>query len=184
VVFLVAVAKKYKKAWASIEAERELFESSGGIVRDEKTRVTFQYPGRNEYSRSIKKPTLRDKELRAQGLLALFGFIFVIGFVSIFGGGDTTIGNTIAALDELTRPGGRGYKRAVRRMSDDTSGVDDTTLATLQPLAKAVLAAKPEATESLSRAARERAAELQNHERVLPRTESLSMPISMRTRSV
>jgi hypothetical protein len=89
------------------------------------------------------------------------------------GAADTTIGNTIAALDELTRPSGRGYKRAVRRMSADTSGVDYTTLATLQPLAKAVLDGKPEASELLSRVARERAAELQNHGRVLPRTESL-----------
>jgi hypothetical protein len=64
---------------------------------------------------------------------------------------DTTIGNTVAALIELTRPTGRGYNRAVRRMSEDSSGVDDTTLATLQPLAKAVLAGKAEATESLSR---------------------------------
>jgi hypothetical protein len=84
------------------------------------------------------------------------------------GAAGTTIGNTVAALIELTRPTGRGYNRAVRRMSEDSSGVDDTTLATLQPLAKAVLAGKAEATESLSRAARARAAELQNHERVLP----------------
>lgn len=89
------------------------------------------------------------------------------------GAADTTIGNTVAALIELTRPTGRGYERAVRRMSDDSSGVDDTTLATLQPLAKAVLASEPEATQLLSSAARARAAELQNHERVLPRTESL-----------
>jgi hypothetical protein len=89
------------------------------------------------------------------------------------GAADTTIGNTVAALIELTRPDGRGYKRGVRRMSDDSSGVDDMTLAALQPLAKAVLAGKSGATESLSRAARARAAELQNHERVLPRTESL-----------
>jgi hypothetical protein len=89
------------------------------------------------------------------------------------GAADTTIGNTVAALIELTRPAGRGYKRAVRRVSDDSSGVDDTTLATLQPIAKAVLAGKPGATKLLSRAARARAAELQNHERVLPRTESL-----------
>jgi hypothetical protein len=91
------------------------------------------------------------------------------------GAADTTIGNTVAALIELTRPAGRGYKRAVRRMSDESSGVDDTTLAMLQPLAKAVLAGKPGATESLSRAARMRAAELQNHQRVLPRTESLRL---------
>jgi hypothetical protein len=45
------------------------------------------------------------------------------------GAADTTIGNTVAALTELTRPAGRGYKRAVRRMSDDSGGVDDTTLA-------------------------------------------------------
>jgi hypothetical protein len=91
------------------------------------------------------------------------------------GAADTTIGNTIAALMELTRPAGRGYKRAVRRMSDDSSGVDDTTLAILQPLARAVLAGKPAATKSLSCAARMRAAELQNHERVMPRTESLRL---------
>jgi hypothetical protein len=89
------------------------------------------------------------------------------------GAADTTIGNAVAALIELTHPAGRGYKRAVRRMSDDASGVDDTTLAMLQPLAKAVLAGKPEATKLLSRAARARAAELQNHDRVSPRTESL-----------
>jgi hypothetical protein len=89
------------------------------------------------------------------------------------GAADTTVGNTIAALIELTRPTGRGYERAVRRMSDDSSGVDDTTLATLQPLAKAVLAGEPEATKLLSSAARARAAELQNHERILPRAESL-----------
>jgi hypothetical protein len=89
------------------------------------------------------------------------------------GAADTTIGNTVAALTELTRPTGRGYKRAVQRVSEDSSGVDDTTLAILQPLAKAVLADKPEATKLLCRAARARAAELQNHERVLPRAESL-----------
>jgi hypothetical protein len=89
------------------------------------------------------------------------------------GAADTTIGNTIAALIELTHPAGRGYTRAVRRMSDDSSGVDDKTLTMLQPLAKAVLAGELEAAELLSCAARTRAAELQNHERVLPRTESL-----------
>src|SRR5205823_14828129 len=51
----------------------------------------------------------------------------------------TTIKNTLAALAELTRKG-RTYEKAVARLVDDHSAVDDITLKTLQPLASATLA--------------------------------------------
>lgn len=59
------------------------------------------------------------------------------------GSPDTTIGNTLAALAELTRKKGRAYEKAVARLADDHSAVDDVTLTVLRPLASATLAANP-----------------------------------------
>jgi hypothetical protein len=89
------------------------------------------------------------------------------------GAADTTIANTLAALAELTRPDGRGYRKFVERIADDRSGVDYTTHGVLQQLAKAELAGKPGASEALVRAACERAAVLREHKRVSPPTESM-----------
>lgn len=88
------------------------------------------------------------------------------------GNRDTTKGNTLAALAELSRRG-RSYDTAVSRFASDRSGVDYTTLNRLQPLAQAVLAGDPKARETLAEAARARAAELRNHPRIAPETEGL-----------
>ena len=61
----------------------------------------------------------------------------------------------------------------MERLADDRSGVDYTTLTAMQPLAKAVLANCPGASEALARAAGARAEELRKHKRVDPRKESL-----------
>src|ERR1700687_1109417 len=55
------------------------------------------------------------------------------------GSSDTTVVNTLAELRERKKSG-RVYDRAVARLADDRSGIDYVTHATLQPLAKAVLA--------------------------------------------
>ena len=86
------------------------------------------------------------------------------------GSRDTTVGNILAALKQLYEPGGRDYQKAVSRFASDHSGVDDTTLDRLQPLARAVLAGDPEAPKALAAAAKERAAELKGL-RVEPKKE-------------
>jgi hypothetical protein len=88
------------------------------------------------------------------------------------GSADTTIANTLAALTEIDKKG-RRYRRAVERLADDRSGIDYTTHAALQPLAKAVLANCPMAHEALARAVNARAEELRKHKRVDPQKESL-----------
>jgi hypothetical protein len=88
------------------------------------------------------------------------------------GSADTTVANTLAALSEIGK-NGRRYRRAVERLADDRSGVDYTTLAAVQPLAKAVLANCPGAREALAQAAGARAEVLHKHKRVDPRKESL-----------
>jgi hypothetical protein len=90
------------------------------------------------------------------------------------GSPDTTIGNTLAALAELTRKG-RAYKKAVARFANDRSAVDDITLKALQPLARATLAGQCGAKAALTQAAHARAEELRAHKRVNPRTESLRL---------
>jgi hypothetical protein len=78
------------------------------------------------------------------------------------GSADTTIGNTLAALAELSRKG-RTYKKAVARLADDRSAVDDVTLRVLQPLARAVLEGQHGAEVALAQGARARAEELRGH---------------------
>src|SRR5208282_2243177 len=90
------------------------------------------------------------------------------------GSPDTTIGNTLAALAELTRKG-RAYEKAVVRLADDRSAVDDITLKALQPLARATLAGQSGAKAALAQAAQARAEELRPYKRVNPRTESLRL---------
>jgi hypothetical protein len=91
------------------------------------------------------------------------------------GSPDTTIGNTLAALAELRRKKGRAYEKAVARLADDHSAVDDVTLTVLRPLASATLAGQPGAKEALAVAACARADELRAHKRVDPRTEALRL---------
>jgi hypothetical protein len=88
------------------------------------------------------------------------------------GSRDTTTGTTLAALEELSRPG-RSYDAAVERFADDRYGVDYTTHGRLQPLARAVMAGDWQAREVLETTARERAVELRNHPRIAPDTEAL-----------
>jgi len=88
------------------------------------------------------------------------------------GSTDTTIGNTLAELAELGKKG-RAYKRSAARLADDRSGVDYVTHATLQPLARAVLANEPGAQQMLARAAQARTDQLHAHKRVDPKTEAL-----------
>jgi hypothetical protein len=90
------------------------------------------------------------------------------------GSRDTTIKNILAALAELTWKG-RTYEKAVAAFADDHSAVDDITLKTLQPLARATLAGQSDAQAALARAAHARAEELRAHKRVNPRTESLRL---------
>jgi hypothetical protein len=88
-----------------------------------------------------------------------------------YGNRDTTVGNTLAALKGLYRPGGRAYRKAVERLTNNRSGVDDTTLDRLQPLAQAVIDDDPEAPKALAAAAKQRAVELKGL-RIEPKTES------------
>jgi hypothetical protein len=80
------------------------------------------------------------------------------------GSPETTIGNTLAALDELKKKG-LAYQKAVARLANDMSGVDYTTHAALQSSAKAVLNNQPGAEEALARSADARSKELREHER-------------------
>jgi hypothetical protein len=82
------------------------------------------------------------------------------------GSPDTTVRNTIAALDELKRKDSAAYQRAVARLANDQSGVDYTTHGVLQPLAKAVLKEELGAKDALAQASCARAEELRGHERV------------------
>lgn len=85
---------------------------------------------------------------------------------------DTTVANTIAALQDIgTR--GRRFRRAVERLADDRSGIDYTTSEIVQSLAKEVLADRPGACEALAQAANARLEELRSHKRVDPRKEAL-----------
>jgi len=90
------------------------------------------------------------------------------------GSKETTVGNTLAALGELSKPG-RAYKKAVQRLADERVGVDYTTHDILQPLATAVLKDEPGSPEALAQAAAKRMAELRAHERVAPPTECLRL---------
>jgi hypothetical protein len=90
------------------------------------------------------------------------------------GSPDTTVGNTLAALTELTRRG-RAYEKAVARLADDRSAVDDIAHKALQPSARATLAGQPGAKAALAQAAHARAEQLRAHKRVNPRTESLRL---------
>jgi len=85
---------------------------------------------------------------------------------------DTTVGNTSAALGELS-PTGPTYNPAVARLATDLSGVDYTTLGRVQQLAVAVLAGDHQANLALQEAAQVRSAELRDHPRVMPKTEAL-----------
>jgi hypothetical protein len=88
------------------------------------------------------------------------------------GSADTTVGNVLVALGELSKSG-RAYDKAVKRLADDRIGIDYTTHERLQPLARAVLKCKPNSQEALAQAAADRAEELRAHKRVAPPTESL-----------
>lgn len=88
------------------------------------------------------------------------------------GSADTTVANTLAALNELGKEG-RNYDRAVARIAHDRSAVDYTTHGILQPLAKAVLANESGARETLARASSARAEQLRTHMRVETSTEPL-----------
>ena len=85
---------------------------------------------------------------------------------------ETTVGNTVAALNELNKKG-RRYEQAVARIADERSGIDYTTWEVLQPLAQAVRKNMPGAREALAQAACQRAEELRKHKRVDPKTEAL-----------
>ena len=88
------------------------------------------------------------------------------------GSKDTTVGNTLAALGELTKSG-RAYKKAVQRLADERGGIDYTTHEILQPLSTPVLKDEPGSREALAQAAEKRIEGLRAHERVAPPTESL-----------
>ena len=88
------------------------------------------------------------------------------------GSRDTTVGATLAALAQLSRPG-RSYDAAVARFANDRYAVDYTTHSRLQPLARAVMAGDKEARAALEAAARDRVAQLRTHPRVAPDTEAL-----------
>jgi hypothetical protein len=88
------------------------------------------------------------------------------------GSKDTTVGNTLAALGELTKSS-RAYKKAVQRLADERGGIDYTTHEILQPLSTPVLKDEPGSREALAQAAEKRIEELRAHERVAPPTESL-----------
>lgn len=85
---------------------------------------------------------------------------------------DTTVANTRAALEEILNKG-RAYTKAVARLADDRSAVDYTTHVALQPLAKAVIEGRPDASAVLASAAQKRIAELCLHPRIETRVESL-----------
>lgn len=78
------------------------------------------------------------------------------------GSRDTTIGNILAALAELGRKG-RAYQKAVARLADDRSAVDDVTLKKVQSLARAVLAGGSGVRAALTQVAHARANELRAH---------------------
>jgi len=88
------------------------------------------------------------------------------------GSRDTTVGNVVAALDEIQKEG-RNYRRAVRRLIGDSDGVDYMTHERLGPLAAAVLEDTPGAREALRHASADRAEELRSHPRVETATEAL-----------
>ena len=88
------------------------------------------------------------------------------------GSRDTTVANTLAAIEDLQKEG-RRYERAVARGADPRSGIDYTTHQCLQPLARGVLDGLPGAGEALAAVAASRAAELRAHPRVEAETEAL-----------
>jgi hypothetical protein len=85
---------------------------------------------------------------------------------------ETTVGNTVAALNELNKKG-RRYEQAVARIADERSGIDYMTWEILQPLARAVRENMLGAREALAQAACLRVEELRRHKRVDPKTEAL-----------
>lgn len=88
------------------------------------------------------------------------------------GSRDTTVGTTLAALAQLSRPG-RAYDAAVARLADDRYGIDYTSHNRLQPLARAAMSGDAVARAALGAAVRGRAAELRAHPRIAPETEAL-----------
>jgi hypothetical protein len=88
------------------------------------------------------------------------------------GSSDTTVGNTLAELRELKKSG-RPYDRVVARLADDRSGIDYVSHATLQPLAKAVLAGEQGARDKLAQAADLTAVALHQHPRIQTTKEPL-----------
>jgi hypothetical protein len=93
---------------------------------------------------------------------------------TIDGSPGTTIGSSIAALEEVLAHG-RNHQKAVERLTHDNSGLDSETLRRLMPLALAVVDGDGAAHKALDRACRERLAELREHPRVSPRSESLRL---------
>ncbi len=87
---------------------------------------------------------------------------------------DTTVRNTLAELAELKKRG-TSYRKAVRRLADERSGVDYTTHGILQPFAAAALGDEPGAQEALVQAAHARSEELKKHEKIETKTESLRL---------
>jgi hypothetical protein len=87
---------------------------------------------------------------------------------------DTTVRNTQAELAELKKKG-TPYRKSVRRLADDRSGVDYTTHGILQPLAAAALGDESGAREALIQAACARSDELQKHEKIETKTETLRL---------
>lgn len=85
---------------------------------------------------------------------------------------DTTVGSTLAALAQVSRPG-RAYDAVVARLADDRYGIDYTTHNRLQLLARGAMSGDAEARNTLELAARDRAAELRAHPRVAPDAEAL-----------
>ena len=88
------------------------------------------------------------------------------------GNPDTTVANTIAALDEILAHG-RTYEQAVQRIADDKSSVDCVTHDRLQALALAVMGGDVAARDGLDCAAREERGQLLRHRRITPKTEAL-----------
>jgi hypothetical protein len=83
-----------------------------------------------------------------------------------------TVANTGFALHQLEKKG-RARQEALYLLSNDRAAVDYTTLNAIQSLAKAVLTEKPGAEDNLLQVARNRAAELRQHPRVVHTSEPL-----------
>jgi len=88
------------------------------------------------------------------------------------GSASTTVANTRLGLRNLEQRG-RDREEALALLENDRAGADYTTLNILQPLTRAVREKRPGANEALAQAARNRAAELAGHPRVMTATEPL-----------